>query len=103
MARKGTEMNVNEEFSQRLFPIYPNQTAMNLTFFYTSNYDPAYCDEPGMRLLGSFNIDLPDIRLGKNRPVSVTLCFGSMEIVAKATCETNGKICRTTFSNTESR
>src|ERR1043165_5894165 len=103
MAIKGTEMNVEEEFPQRLLRISSDQKVMNLTFFYTSEYNAEYCDEPEMNLLGSFNIDLPDTRLGKNRPVLVTLCFGSMEIVAKARNETNGSVYRTTFTNTEAR
>jgi len=49
----------------------------------------------------SDNIDLPDIHLGRNRPLLVTLCFGAMEIVAIARNETNGRVYRTTFSNTE--
>jgi len=101
MAEKGTEVNVNQEFSQSLTPYYPEQTSLGLSFFYTSKDDATYCDEPGMNLLGSFNIDLPDAHLGLNRHVLVTLCFGSMEIVATAKNKTNGKVYRTTFSNTE--
>src|SRR5947199_335717 len=94
MARKGTEVNVNEEFSQLVYPIHSNQTTMNLTFFYTPEYDAEYCDDRKMNLLGSFNIDLPDVHLGKNRPLLVTLCFGAMEIVAIARNETNGRVYR---------
>lgn len=101
MANKGTEVRVNEEFSTRLYPIYPDQTSINFTFFYTSKYNAKYCDEPEMNLLGSFNVDLPDTYLGLNRPVLITLCFGAMEIVATAKNETNGKVYRTTFSNKE--
>ncbi|GBC01540.1 hypothetical protein RclHR1_04220008 [Rhizophagus clarus] len=101
MARKGTEVSVNEEFSTRLYPVYPDQTSINFPFFYTSEYDAEYCDEPEMNLLGSFSVDLPDTYLGINRPVLITLCFGAMEIVAIAKNETNGKVYRTTFSNKE--
>ncbi|PKC63709.1 hypothetical protein RhiirA1_463395 [Rhizophagus irregularis] len=101
MASKGTEVRVDEEFSTRLYPIYPDQTSINFTFFYTSKYDAKYCDEPEMNLLGSFNVDLPDTYLGTDRPVLITLCFGAMEIVATAKNETNGEVYRTTFSNKE--
>jgi hypothetical protein len=101
MATKGTEVGADEAFSERLFPIYPDQTSITFTFFYTSEYNAMYCDEPGMNLLGSFNIELPDTHLGLNRPVLLTLCFGAMEIVATAMNETNGRVHRTTFSNTE--
>ena len=101
MATKGTEVDVNEEFSTRLYPIYPDQTAISFTFYYTSKNNAEYCDEPEMNLLGSFDVDLPDTHLGTNRPVLITLCFGAMEIVATATNMTNGKVYHTTFSNTE--
>jgi len=94
-------VGVDQTFSKPLVPIYPNQTSMNFTFYYTPNYDATYCDEPEMKLLGSFNVDLPDTHLGLNRPVLITLCFGAMEIVATAKNMTNGKVYRTTFSNKE--
>ncbi|PKY39137.1 hypothetical protein RhiirA4_452290 [Rhizophagus irregularis] len=101
MASKGTEVRVDEEFSTRLYPTYPEQTSADVSFFYTSKYDAEYCDEPEMNLLGSFNVDLPDTYLGTDRPVLITLCFGAMEIVATAKNETNGEVYRTTFSNKE--
>ena len=101
MARKGTEVDVNKNFSNRQYPIYPDQTNITFHIFYTSNYSATYCDEPEMNFLGSFNVDLPDTHLGTNRPVLLTLCFGAMEIVATAKNETNGKVYRTTFSNKE--
>ena len=101
MARKEDQIDVNKEFSRQLRPVYPDQTSGTVTIYYTSKYDATYCDEPEMNLLGSFDIDLPDVHLGTNRPVKVTLCFGSMEIVVTATNETNGKIYRNTFSTTE--
>ncbi|CAJ0827338.1 21424_t:CDS:2 [Entrophospora sp. SA101] len=84
MAKKGTEVDVNKEFSSYLGPVYPNQTGGTLNFFYTTKYDATYCDEPEMKKLGSLYVDMPDIHLGLNRSVQVTLRFGSMEIVATA-------------------
>ncbi|CAJ0908443.1 889_t:CDS:2 [Entrophospora sp. SA101] len=97
MARKGTEVDVDRIFSQRLAPHHPNQTNVMLDFYYTAKHDATYCDEPEMKELGRFYVDLPDTHLGLNRSVLLTLHFGSMEIVATAKNETNGKIYRTTF------
>ncbi|CAJ0909920.1 9592_t:CDS:2 [Entrophospora sp. SA101] len=97
MAKKGTEVDVNKEFSSYLGPVYPNQTGGTLNFFYTTKYDATYCDEPEMKKLGSLYVDMPDIHLGLNRSVQVTLRFGSMEIVATAKNITTGKVYRTTF------
>ncbi|CAJ0646764.1 1952_t:CDS:2, partial [Entrophospora sp. SA101] len=96
MARKGTEVNVNKEFSSYLGPINPNQTSGTLHFFYTTKYDATYCDEPEVKELGSFDVDMPDTHLGLNRSVQVTLHFGSMEIVATAknrTTATDNDLC----------
>nr|CAG8460612.1 7376_t:CDS:10 [Entrophospora candida] len=96
MARKGTEVNVNKEFSSYLGPINPNQTSGTLHFFYTTKYDATYCDEPEVKELGSFDVDMPDTHLGLNRSVEVTLHFGSMEIVATAknrTTATDNDLC----------
>jgi len=101
MARKEEQVDVNKEFSDSFAPAYPTQTSAMVSIYYTSKYNATYCDEPGMNLLGSFSIDLPDVHLGTDRPVKVTLCFGSMEIVVTAKNETNGRVYRNTFSTTE--
>ncbi|CAG8466827.1 9108_t:CDS:2, partial [Dentiscutata erythropus] len=56
-----------------------------------------YCDDSGMCKLGEFIVDLQDAHLGTDRPVTLYLCFGAMEIIAIAKNETNGKVYRTTF------
>ncbi|CAB5350225.1 unnamed protein product [Rhizophagus irregularis] len=101
MAEKEVQVDVDKEFSKRLYPIFPNQTSISFPIYYTSKYSATYCDEPEMNFLGKFNVDLPDVHLGTNRPVMLTLHFGSMEIFLKATNETNSKVYRTTFCSTE--
>ncbi|PKY47640.1 hypothetical protein RhiirA4_403613 [Rhizophagus irregularis] len=77
MVKKGTEVNATDEYSQSFSPPEPDATSLIFTIRYTSKDDATYCDEPEMNLLGSFNIELPDAHLGMNRPVLLTLCFGS--------------------------
>ncbi|GBB93259.1 hypothetical protein RclHR1_02140012 [Rhizophagus clarus] len=101
MVKKGTEVNATDEYSQCFSPPEPDATTLKFTIYYTSKDDAAYCDEPEMILLGSFNIELPGQQLGMNRPVLLTLCFGSMEIIATAKNQTTGKDYRTTFSSAE--
>ncbi|CAG8696776.1 8553_t:CDS:2, partial [Acaulospora morrowiae] len=55
-------------------------------------YSATYCDEPGMRLLGTFVIELPDTHLGLNRTVEYTFFFGKMNIHGIAKNMTNGNI-----------
>src|SRR5436189_4477479 len=66
MARKGVNVD-----AQRLYPIYPSQTAMNLT--YIPEYDAEYCDVHRTNLLSSFTLE-------RNRPLLVILCFGAIEL-----------------------
>ncbi|CAG8657762.1 272_t:CDS:2, partial [Cetraspora pellucida] len=40
-----------------------------------------YCDEPEVKVLAEFDIELPNIHLGIDRLVSVNLCFGKMEMM----------------------
>ncbi|CAH1757951.1 9892_t:CDS:2 [Entrophospora sp. SA101] len=95
MARKGTEVDVDEEFSKSMIPVYPHQTSIIFNFFYTSKYDASYCDEPEMKKLGSFTVELPDANLGLNRSVLLTLRFASMEAtVATARNENTGIFAR---------
>jgi hypothetical protein len=101
MAKKEEQVDVDKEFSLRLYPVNPNQTSIGISIYYTSKYHATYCDEPEMNFLGRFEVDLPDVHLGKDRPVMLTLRFGSMEIFVKATNETNGKVYHTTFCSTE--
>src|ERR1051325_9280277 len=101
MITKGTEVNATEEFSQSYGPQYSDSTAIRFTIYDTSKYDATYCDEPEMNLLGTFDVDLPDVHLGMNRSVLLSLCFGSMEIFVQAKNEKNGNVHRTKFSSSE--
>lgn len=96
-------MDVNEEFSESMVPIYPDQTTILFQFFYTTKYNATYCDEPEMKKLGSFEVHgLPTERSGLDRSVLITLRFASMEnTVATAKSEHSGEVYRTVFTNKE--
>ncbi|CAG8685765.1 4639_t:CDS:2 [Acaulospora colombiana] len=98
MAKRGTRVNVDQKFSQSLVPIKEDQTRLSMDTYVTREYSATFCDEPGMKLLGAFTIDLPDTHLGLNRPVRYTLSFGQMEIECIARNETNGNVYNTTFT-----
>ncbi|CAG8500112.1 2029_t:CDS:2 [Racocetra fulgida] len=97
MAKRGVQVEINQQFSTRQYPVEPNQTMILFRFYYTPRKSAQYCDESGMNKLGEFRVDLPDTHLGINRPVLLTLCFGSMEIIAIAKNETNGNVYQTAF------
>ncbi|RIA79986.1 hypothetical protein C1645_882415 [Glomus cerebriforme] len=97
MARRGTVVKPNQEFTSNFLPVYPAQDAMQFCIYYTTEYSAQYCDEDGMELLGKLRISLPDVHLGGNRPVLFALTFGRMEIIATAKNQLNGQNYQTTF------
>ncbi|KAF0520398.1 actin-like ATPase domain-containing protein [Gigaspora margarita] len=97
MAKRGVQVEVDQRFSKTLLPSKPDATGMRFTLYYTAKKTAEYCDELGMHKLGEFHVDLPDTHLGEDRPVTLELCFGAMEIIAIAKNETSGKVYKTKF------
>ncbi|CAJ0833464.1 3028_t:CDS:2, partial [Entrophospora sp. SA101] len=84
MAQRGTSVEVNHSIGYVARPSNPNQTDMAFNIFSTPALSARFCDEPGMRSLGTLKIDLSDINLGAKRLVEFSLTFGAMEIKATA-------------------
>jgi hypothetical protein len=97
MARIGTMVKPNQEFTSDIVPVYERQEVINFYIYYTTNYSAEYCDEDGMEKLGNLLITLPDVHLGLNRPVLFSLTFGRMEIIATAKNKLNGQNYQTTL------
>ncbi|CAG8701270.1 13874_t:CDS:2, partial [Racocetra fulgida] len=91
LAKRGVEVKIDQEFTGTYLPVEPDSSSLVFYIFTTENSDGKYCDEDGMKLLGSLKIDLPDIHLGTERPVQFSLMFGKMEITASAKNTTNGQ------------
>src|SRR6266498_3055762 len=92
------EVTIDQEYKiENLIPVYPFQTGISFDIYYTKEKNAVYCDEPGMELLGELHINLPDVHLGRNRPCTLSLLFGDMEIKAKAFNQTNGQNYQTKF------
>jgi molecular chaperone DnaK (HSP70) len=97
IAKRGKEVNINEEFPVRLRPSFHSQTSGVFEIYYTREFKASSCKDPGMILLGELKIDWPDTELGLNRPTTFKLAFGKMEVRATAKNETNGQNYQTTF------
>ncbi|CAB4375392.1 unnamed protein product [Rhizophagus irregularis] len=91
LAQRGTSVKVNQEFTLNITPEHAAQNTITFHIYYTTKYSAQYCDEDEMEELGSFIISLPDIHLGKNRPILFGLTFGRMEITATAKNKLNGQ------------
>ncbi|CAB4375394.1 unnamed protein product [Rhizophagus irregularis] len=91
MARRGTKVKVDQEFTIKQSPVSPEQDSIKFVIYYTTKYDAKYCDEDGMEKLGSLSISLPDAQLGIDGPIEFGLTFGRMEITATAKNSVNGQ------------
>ncbi|CAG8814972.1 9038_t:CDS:2, partial [Cetraspora pellucida] len=91
LAKRGVEVKIDQEFTGTYLPVEPDSSSLVFYIFITENIDGKYCDEDGMKLLGSLRIDLPDLHLGTERPVQFSLMFGKMEITASAKNMINGQ------------
>jgi len=91
------KVDVNYQISRSYFPYDEKSSAICFKVYVTGNDDATYCDEEGVKKLGDFIIDLPDVELGEKRKVYFELSFGEMEIEAYARNEYNGLQYRTTF------
>ncbi|CAJ0626541.1 4117_t:CDS:2 [Entrophospora sp. SA101] len=97
MAPRGKVVKINEESSTTFVPISAENESIRFEIYHSKNNDEIYSDEPGMKKLGELIISLPDKHLGTNRPVLFSLCFGKMEITARAINQLNGLNCETKF------
>jgi hypothetical protein len=97
LATRGTKVGVDEEFRTVVHPAQPDQIRMSFMVYITTESSAEFCDEPGMKLLGTLKIDLPDTHLGLDRDVEFSLIFGKMELVAKAKNLQNERIYNTSF------
>jgi molecular chaperone DnaK (HSP70) len=98
IAERGAEVTIDQEiFVGDYAPVVPNQTKLNFDLYYTKEQNATYCDEPGVKLLGQFFIDLPDVHLGTKRICRLSLSFGDMEIKANAINKSSGQNYQTKF------
>ncbi|XP_042560818.1 heat shock 70 kDa protein 12A-like [Clupea harengus] len=70
-------------------PVDSSQTAMIYQLYSTAEQDAMYVDEPGMKNIGQFVVNMPDISKGRNVKLEVSL--GLTEIQATATDMTSNE------------
>ncbi|CAB5356029.1 unnamed protein product [Rhizophagus irregularis] len=89
LVKRGTEVTSDQVFSFNFKP-ESGQTHIKFEVYYTNEDSAMYIDEPGMKLLGVLNADLPDTHID-NRSIDFGLIFGQNEITAFARNELNGQ------------
>jgi hypothetical protein len=89
-------VDINQEITSSRIPYRSDQTNMLFKLYYTEEYNGKYCDDPGMKLLGEFSIELTGS--GIDRSVLFGVTFGKMEIIASTKNKQTGQMYRTTFN-----
>ncbi|RIA97902.1 hypothetical protein C1645_210333 [Glomus cerebriforme] len=94
---RGSKMDVNQEFSKIYMPPKPDTTRLEISIYKTTQLNAEFCNEHGMKFHGELVIDLPDVHLGLNRRIEVSLIFGKIELIARAKNLQNGRIYNASF------
>jgi molecular chaperone DnaK (HSP70) len=98
--KRGTQVEVGKKSSPKrgYTPLNPSQTGLRFELYKTLEYSAKYHDEPGMELVGTLRIVLPDVTdVHLACKVSFGFYFGDMEITAFANNELNGQNFQTKF------
>lgn len=83
-------MAVNEKIVKTYYPPNTVQKKLGLDIYVTRKDNATYCDEPGVELLDSWCVDIPNASK-ENRAFEFTLTFGKVEIEAIAQAKTGEK------------
>ncbi|RGB28804.1 hypothetical protein C1646_341960 [Rhizophagus diaphanus] len=95
LVRCGTQIDQEITKSKSFIPLSSTQTRVSFKIYCTKERNTKYCDDPGMKLLGKLNIDLPGS--GHFDKLLFEYTFGRMEISVTVKNETSGNYCKTTF------
>ncbi|XP_028648869.2 heat shock 70 kDa protein 12A-like [Erpetoichthys calabaricus] len=85
LVEKGKSVGYNQVTNYYYNPVNQNQVNMRFRFFSTEKLNAKYVDEPGIKQIGHFTVNMPDITSGRNRRVRLDIKFGFTELEATAT------------------
>lgn len=97
LVSKGESLKLNEERGKEYKPFQDKQEAIVFKVLYSKIKYPRYPSQNNVEVLGELRILLPDIHLGRNRPIEFSLKFAKEEIKAAARNKITDKIYQTTF------
>ena len=74
--RKGESVPADRPLQEKPFsPVLKNQLRMEASLYYSPDPNVEYADEPGSRVLGSIIVESPNIELGLDRVLVVSIDF----------------------------
>ena len=84
------EIEIDHTVKSSYTPSYHNILEMAINVYESEKNDVTYCDEPGVRLLGTISVPMTNTTGDMNREVRVTVCFGRTEIIVSGKDLTSG-------------
>ncbi|CAB5390996.1 unnamed protein product [Rhizophagus irregularis] len=80
LVKRGTQINVNDKVYQSFISYDATQRKMGLDLYVTPQDDAKFCDDPDVKTLGNWSVELPDSTNDDDRSILFTMIFGNVEI-----------------------
>lgn len=79
-------------------PLYPNQTVLSLPVVSSESKNPIFVDDKGCKIIGRFEISIPNTLSGYQRDVNVKMIFSGTELKVEARSVHSQRVYTSTFS-----
>ena len=97
--KKGEELKVGEvQSKQRYTPLEADQTSLVLDFYTSTEDDPKFVTDFDSQYIGQLEVQVPDLKGGKERGVWVEMTFSGTEIIVAAREEKRNKVTEARFN-----
>ena len=97
--KKGEELKVGEvQSKQRYTPLEADQTSLVLDFYTSSEDDPKFVTDDSSEYIGQLEVQVPDLKGGKERGVWVMMTFSGTEVIVEAREERTNKTTQARFN-----
>ena len=90
LSKRGTHLTNQDKVTRIFKPYSLFQTKVSFNMYITSELDAKYCDDDGVRLLNSWEIDIPVLDDFDDQTILFTLNFSAIEILATAENQKTG-------------
>ena len=91
------DIEIDKTVTRNYCPMYHNQMSMPIDIYESEESVVSYCDQPGVKKLGTLTVPMNDTTGDKSRKVNVSVRFGGTEFVVTAKDETTGVVVLATY------
>lgn len=97
--KKGEELKVGEvQSKQRYTPLEADQTSLVLDFYTSTEEEPKFVTDHNSQFIGQLEVQVRDLRGGKERGIWVEMTFSGTEIIVAAREEKTNKVTQAKFN-----